>query len=165
MSRNRTIIIISCIIIAALLISYLVISMTMNNSATLYVDPQTTEKAIGQDFSVNISISNVADLYGWQLQLGWNKTILDVVNVTEGAFLKNYGQTSFTQRINDTGSLLSFCTRLGDVNGVNGSGVLATVQFHVIGKGQCDLHLYETILVSSSDESITHTVKSGTFST
>jgi hypothetical protein len=137
----------------------------MNKTTTLYIDPQTNKKAVGQDFIINISISNVADLYGWQLQLSWNKTILDVVNVTEGTFLGSREQTFFSQTINETGSLLSFCTRLGNISGVNGSGVLATIQFHVRGNGECNLLLYGTILVSSSEKSIAHTVKSGKFST
>jgi hypothetical protein len=137
----------------------------MNNNTTLYIDPQTTEKALGQYFSVNISVSNVADLYGWQLKLSWNETILDEVNVTEGTFLGSQGHTLFDQNIYDNGSLLLVGSRLYNVSGAYGSGVLATVQFHVIESGQCDLHLYETILASSSKESITHTVKSGKFST
>jgi hypothetical protein len=135
--RWKRIIIISCLIIATILLTYLVVNTIINKPTTLYVDPQTIKRTVGQDFSVNISISNVADLYGWQLQLSCN----------------------------ETGSLLSLCNRWGNVSGVNGSGVLATVQFHVKGTGECDLHLYETILVSSSEKSITHIVKSGEFST
>jgi hypothetical protein len=163
--NRKKIIIISCLIIATILLAYLVFNMIINKPTTLYIDPQTIKRAVGQDFTINISISNVADLYGWQLQLSWNKTILDVVNVTEGTFLKSHGQTFFSQKINDTGSLLSVCNRWGNVSGINGSGVLAAVQFHVKGSGECDLNLYETILVSSSEKSITHIVKSGKFGT
>ena len=166
MTQKKTIVILTCLIIAAILIAYLAFSAIMNNSTTLYVDPQIAKNAVGQDFNINISISSVADLYGWQLQLSWNKTMLDVVNVTEGPFLKSGANSPFfVQRINETGSLLSFCTLQGNVSGVSGSGVLATIQFHVTGSGECDLHLYGTILVSSSEQSIAHIVKSGKFST
>jgi hypothetical protein len=141
------------------------LTAVFNKATILYIDPQTIKRGVGQDFIINISISNVADLYGWQLQLSWDKIILDVVNVTEGTFLKSHGQTFFNQKINETGSLLSVCNRWGNVSGINGSGVLATVQFHVKESGECDLYLYKTILVSSSEKSITHIVKSGKFST
>jgi hypothetical protein len=137
----------------------------MSKSTTLYIDPQTTKKAVGQDFIINISISNVADLYGWQLQLSWNKTILDIVNETEGTFLTSRGTPFFYPIINATGYLILDCTLMGNVSGVSGNGVLATIQFHVRGSGECDLLLYGTILVSSSEKSIAHTVKSGKFST
>jgi len=165
MTMKKTILIILCLIVAAILLTFLVFSTMTNNPTTLYIDPQTAKSAVSQDFMVNISISKVTDLYGWQLQLSWNKTILDKVNVTEGNFLKSHGQTFFSQTINETGSLLSVCTRLGNVPGVNGSGVLATIRFHVAESGECDLLLYGTILVSSSGGSITHTVKSGKFTT
>jgi hypothetical protein len=170
MNRKKIIIIISCLIIATILLAYLVISITMNKPTTvkhttLYVDPQRTEREVGQDFFINISISNVTDLYGWQLQLSWNKTILDVVSETEGTFLRSRGTTFFYPIINATGYVKLDCNLVGNVSGVSGNGVLATIQFRVIGSGKCDLYLYETILVSSSEKSIVHTVKSGKFST
>jgi hypothetical protein len=140
----------------------------------LYIDPPMTKRAVGQDFSVNASISSVTDLYGWQLQLSWNRTILDVesvADVTEGTFLKNHASTFFIPNINETSGLLSaYDTLTGNVSGVNGSGVLATVRFHVTGNGECGLHLSETILVSSSESAqgltIAHAAdESGKFST
>jgi hypothetical protein len=138
----------------------------MNKTTTLYIDPQTNKKAVGQDFIINISISNVADLYGWQSQLSWNKTILDIVNVTGGPFLESGGNSPFfSPKIYENGTLLLDCSLQGNVNGVNGSGVLATIWFHVAVNGECDLRLYGTILANSLDNPIAHNVKSGKFST
>lgn len=149
------------------------VSLTVNAEITirlkpltyLYVDPPTTKRAVGQGFSINVSISNATDLYGWQLQLSWNKTVLDVVNVTEGTFLKSHGSTFFSPKVSENGSLLAVGSLWGNVSGVNGSGALAAIRFHVIVSGECDLHLYETILVSSAGKSIAHTDESGKFST
>jgi hypothetical protein len=168
MTRKKTVVLILCLIIAAMLLAYLVFIAIISTPTTLNVDPQTTESAVGQDFAINISVSSVVDLYGWQLQLSWNKTILppDKVNATEGPFLKSGGNsTFFYPRIYENGSLLLDGNRVGNVPGVNGSGVLATIRFHVASSGECDLHLYGTILLSSSEKSIAHTVQSGKFST
>jgi len=167
MTRKKTIIIILSLIIVAILLAYVVFSILMSNPTTLYLDPQTTEKAVGQDFVVNASVSNVVDLYGWELYLSWNKTILDVVNVTQGPFLESGGNSPFISPTiwNENGSLLLDGLLTGNVTGVDGSGVLATIRFQVIGSGKSDLLLYGTTLVSSSQKSIAHTVKSGTFST
>jgi len=130
--------------------------------ATLYVNPHTNIEMIGQDFSIDINISEVIDLYGWELKLGWNNTILDLVNVMEGGFLKNGGNTFFNYKINSTlGYVLIDCTLLGDIRGVNGSGTLASIQFYVKEAGECVLDLYDTILVSSFEQQIEHTVVDG----
>jgi hypothetical protein len=149
-----------------MLLAYLVFITMTSIPTTLYVDPQTTKSEVGQDFSINISISRVVDLSGWQIQLSWNKTILDVLNATEGPFLKSGGNNPYfaAPKIYENGSLLLDCSRVGNVPGINGSGVLATIRFNVISSGECDLHLYGAMLANSSDKPIVTTVKSGEFS-
>jgi hypothetical protein len=135
-------------------------------SSTLYVNPQTSVGTIGQNFSVNINISNVVDLYGWEFRLGWNSTILDAIAVTEGPFLKSGGNTFFAYKINNTeGFVLADCTLLGDIHGVSGNGILAVIEFHVKTLGECILDLYDTILVNSAEQPIPHTANDGYYHT
>jgi hypothetical protein len=166
MNRKKITIIIVCLIIATILLVYLFFSVVMNKPTTLYIDPQTSEKAVGEDFTVNICISNVADLFGWGSRLSWNATILDMVNATEGTFLRSHGTTFFYPTINTTGYLILDCSLMGNVSGVNGNGVLATIQFRVKENGHCDLSLYDTELDDSSvpPHTLTHTVVNGQFS-
>jgi hypothetical protein len=165
MTRKKTVIIISCLIVATILVAYLVLSTTLNPT-TLYVNPQTIKRAIGQDFIINISISSVSDLFGWEFKLNWTATILDVVNVTEGPFLKSGLRTTvFHYNSAIEGHVRAQGTLTGNVYGVNGSGVLATIQFHVKGSGECKLDLYEATLLDPSENSIGYTMKSGEFST
>jgi hypothetical protein len=166
MNRKRIIIVITCLIIATILLAYLFFNVVMNKPTTLYVDPQTSETAVGQDFTVNISISNVADLFGWGSRLSWNATILAIVNETEGTFLRSHGTTFFYPTINTTGYLILDCTLTDNLTGVSGNGVLATIQFHVKESGHCDLDLYDTELSDSSEppHALTHTVVNGQFS-
>jgi len=133
---------------------------------TLYVDPQTISRSVGQDFTIGINVSNTGDLYGWQLRLKWNATVLDAINATEVSFLRKSGETVFVSKINNTaGYIVMVCALVGEVSGVSGSGQVATIKFHVKAEGACYLDLYDTILLSSSEQTMTHTVRDCYFST
>jgi len=132
--------------------------------ATVYVDPPTAMAKIYQEFSVNISISNVTDLYGWEFKFKWDATLLEATNITEGNFLKGQGDTLFVININNTeGYVRAACTLIGSIPGANGSGTLATIKFYVETLGECVLDLYDTKLVSSTEQSIEHTSIDGYF--
>jgi archaellum component FlaG (FlaF/FlaG flagellin family) len=138
------------------------ISIETNSSTVIYVEPQTSFGAIAQNFTINIDISNVSDLYGWEVKLGWNATVLDVVEVYEGPFLKSTGDTFFTYSVNTTaGYIILDCTLLGLVPGVSGNGTLATVKLYVKNIGDSILDLYDTLLIDSYEQTILHTVIDG----
>jgi hypothetical protein len=142
-----------------MMVSYPAISSPLT---TIYVDPRTSTVIVAQVFTINIKISEVTDLYGWELKLKWNPMLLDALDVTEGNFLKNEGNTYFIKQINNTnGYLLAACTLIGDRPGVNGSGTLASVSFHTETEGTSALDLYDTKLGNSLEEPISHTVING----
>ncbi len=129
---------------------------------TVYVAPSTMTVTAGQTFSVNVETSDVVDLYGWEFTLKWNPTFLDVLNVTEGEFLKSGGDTFFWPIMNNTeGYILADCTLTGNISGVNGSGTLAIVEFKVEGAGESILDLYDTKLVNSLEQPMDHTSNDG----
>jgi hypothetical protein len=155
----------SAVIFVLIIVFIFLFYFKMENKATLYITPQNVKGAVGQLITVNISISNVGDLYGWQIRLEWNPQILDFSSVSEGDFLKKHGQTFFSQVVNETGYLILDCTLVGDSPGVSGSGTLATVEFYVKEAGTSQLRLSETVLVNSSEDLIPHTTKNGQFTT
>jgi hypothetical protein len=124
-------------------------------AATLSVSPSTVTCPVNQDFTISLTVSGVADLYGWEVILTWNSIFLDAVSATEGPFLKSGGTTFFTYSINATdGSMTVYCTLTGDVNGINGGGTLANVTFFVSNGGGCPLHVSQATLVDSQDNQI-----------
>jgi len=132
--------------------------------AVVSVNPQNTSAAVGQDFAVNVNVSNVADLYGWEFKLTWNSSILHLQNVAEGSFLKNTGATFFTYNLNSTGPhIVVDCTRLVDLPEASGSGILSTITFHVQQSGSCDLNLYDAVLLNSFEHSMNCTTEGGHF--
>lgn len=163
--RKKIIVGVSCVVILILVVISVYLFYVKKPTTTVYVNPETIKGTIGHTFTVNISVSDVEDLYGWQVKLEWNAQILEFVNVTEGSFLKNRGSTFFNEKFNETGYLILDCTLIGDLSGANGSGVLAMIRFNVKESGSCSLKLSETILVNSSEELIQHAAKNGQFST
>lgn len=133
------------------------------------VDPKTTATEPGESFEINLTVSNVSDLYGWQFNLTFDPTILNAVNVTEGPFLKQAGDTWLLgPTINNIAGFV-FC---GDSlfpfpdEGATGSGVLASITFNVTAEGKSDLHFFEMILKTVEENlpvPIDHTAVDGLF--
>jgi hypothetical protein len=123
--------------------------------ATVSVAPASVIVQVNQSFTIDIAITGVVDLYGWEFQLGWNSSLLAVLDVSEGQFLKAGGTTYFASNVNDTaGNLIVDCTLTGNVPGVSGDGTLASITFNVSDVGECALNLHDVELADSSDNSI-----------
>ena len=133
---------------------------TSQPSTTISIQPQGVFGQLPNDtFTVNITVSNVNDLYAWGVYLYYQSSILNGTSVVEGDFLgtPNTGQTyfivtDFTDNYNATfGYLYVSGTRVGNVPGVSGSGTLATVTFTAVGYGDAVLHLANTALYDSAE--------------
>jgi len=123
-------------------------------SATVAVSPPSITVSVGQGFSVDVNISSVSDLYGWEFYLGWNSSLLSLVSVNEGPFLMSGGSTYFTYYLNTTSTdehVVVDCTLEGSIPGVSGDGTLATVTFNTTNAGECPLNLYNVDLRDHSD--------------
>ncbi len=98
---------------------------------------------VGSNFTINAKVSQITDLYAWNLTLYWNPAILEAKNVTEGPFLKSAGTTVFSPpEINQTGGYLNAnCTLVDLVPGANGTGTIANITFQVKTKGQSSISL------------------------
>jgi len=128
---------------------------SLQGTTTVSVIPSSVTASMGQNFSINVTILSVLDLYGWEFKLGWNVSLLDAVNVAEGSFLKAGGSTFFTYTVNATdGYMIVDCSLLGTVPGVSGNGTLATITFYVKDVGECPLDLYDVILLNSLEQPI-----------
>jgi len=122
---------------------------------TVSISPPSVTTAVGNNFTINVIISSVFDLYGWEFKLNWSAVLLDVVSVVEGPFLKSGGSTFFYTNINATaGRMVVDCTLLGFIPGVSGNGTLATITFHVKNVGECPLNLFDVLLINSFEQII-----------
>ena len=120
-------------------------------------------RSLGEEFSIDIKINNLAEGWeavGFEFKLGFNSTLLEVVNVTEGPFLPPFGAapnqgTLFMYDIREDHVLVGDVV-LPDENGTwhapfpNGEGVIATITFRAIYETKfpevatCILDLFDT---------------------
>jgi len=129
---------------------------------TILVSRSNVNVRVNQTFAVNIDVSGVSDLYGWAFKLGYNTSTLELVNVAEGSFLNNSRDTYFVSKVMSTdGYILVGCTSLGNIAGVNGNGTIASIEFRSLSMGNCTLDLYDTKLVSSNRQLMSHVATGG----
>jgi CARDB/Dockerin type I domain len=146
-------------LLAPMFISTSVKAMT----STVSVVPSSLTVPIEQNFSVDIAISEVMNLYGWEFTLTWNPDLLAVANVIEGSFLKGDGRpTFFTYNISTyDGKIVVDCTLLGWIPGASGTGILSTLTFNSKSYGECSLDLYNVSLVDSFEQPIPYQTSNG----
>ncbi len=124
----------------------------LSGNTTVNIVPVNMTTTPGQNFSINVTVTNVFDLYGWEVKINWDHSLLNLVGSVEGPFLSSHGATFFTSAVNlTTGNLVLDGTLLGLVPGVSGSGTLAFVTFQATTVGQCVLNLYNATLIDSHD--------------
>ncbi len=117
---------------------------------------------VGSPVGLDIAISGVQDLYAYQFTLSFNAAVLQVMDVTEGAFLGTGGTTyADNGTIDNTLGSVSFIfnTLLGVTSGVNGGGVLSHINFNVIGAGSSPLGLSDVVFLNSQSGDVPVTVQ------
>jgi len=82
---------------------------------------------------LEVRVNNVSDLYGAAYDVVFPSSLLSFTEATEGGFLK--GNTSFLALLSSPGRVVVGQTNLGSDNSESGSGLLATLEFAVIGNG------------------------------
>jgi len=164
-AMNRTLLL---SLMLAILLSVLTVSaitltkQDISSMTALFVSPSSVTTKVNQTFEVSINVSSVSDLYGWEFKLGYNTSLLEIVNFTEGSFLNSIRGTYFVPKVMSAdGYILAGCTSLRNVAGVNGNGTLATVEFRAKTLGSCTLDLYDTKIVNSAKQLVEHSEVDG----
>jgi hypothetical protein len=137
--------------------------MLNSSEATVFVSPSSVNVRVNQTLQVAMSVSGVSDVYGWEFKLGYNNSLLELVTVNEGSFLNGSRDTYFVPKnMSADGYVLAGCTSLRNVAGVSGNGTLATVEFRAKKLGSCTLDLYDSKLVNSAKQLVSHSETDGT---
>jgi hypothetical protein len=163
---------VALLMLSLMFLPYFVLSSFASATTKLSVTPSpyTTGK-LGKIFKINVTVAGVINLYGFEFKLGYNQTLLDAINITLGSFLPG-GSSSYVLKnyINHTEGYLWFsATLLAPEPAKIGSGILATITFNATygttypQTEQCELHLYDTILVDDAGQIIAHDTIDGQY--
>jgi len=118
----------------------------------LSIEPSTSTVNQGDTFFLDINITGVTDLYGFQFDLSYDPSILLANDISEGAFLASSGnQTLFLPGDLSTPGNIAFNIGLilGGVPGATGDGTLARVSFTAASGGSSSLSLSNLLLQDS----------------
>jgi len=130
---NRILPIICCIISFSLMSLFFVVSVKAQGTILALTPTSYTAQEIGEEFPINITISNVQNLWSWTAGLTWDPNDLSLVGQpAEGPFLKNVGQTLFVAEPTKNGAIReTLQCQLYTEAGANGNGTLATLTFRI----------------------------------
>jgi hypothetical protein len=138
-------------------------------TTSIFVEPETCNVAgVGQTFTINITVANVTNLWGWEFKLFYDSIQLNGTALVEGPFLQTAGETffwevNFTDNYNAThGYVYAFCVLTHVIPGANGNGTIAKITFKSMAPGTSVLHLTETKLKNSGGDYIPHQTYDGT---
>ncbi len=118
----------------------------------------------GNNFTVDVNISGVTDLYDFQFDLSFDPTILQVTNIAEGAFLPGSGATFFLPGFIDNSSgtiTFNADTLEAAIPGANGAGTLIEFSFDASSVGTSFLNLDNIILQDSQGNLISSSTTNG----
>ncbi len=111
----------------------------------------------GDTFALDISAETVFDMAGWQFDIAFDPTALEVLSVTEGNFLKSDSGTTFFQGgsiDNAAGKITGLSAARLSTQGVTGTGTLLRVRFKAKSDGETQLTLQNFQFGSVTGESI-----------
>jgi len=111
------------------------------------VNPPMLFAELGEHFTINLNIANGVNVYGWQVNLTFDPTIVQCVDATlpPDHFLEGRpeGCVGLQKFIFSHSIVLGTCI-LGDYLGMNGSGTLVAIEFEVVGIGESILGIDDT---------------------
>ena len=130
-------------------------------SATVSVDPATQSVEAGQQAVVEIMIADVTDLYGAEVSLTFDPTILAVDSMAAGAFLDEASGTVISDFDNTAGTVDYAISLLAPAPAVDGSGVLVSITFDTLTSGTSQVAIANAILADVQGARIEATVIDG----
>jgi len=96
-----------------------------------------TSTHVGAEVALTVSVSQIEQLYSAPFYLSYNPALLELIKVSQGDFLKHDGQqTAFFHTDHpEMGRVIIGYSRLGQVDGISGSGTLTTLTFRAKTSG------------------------------
>jgi len=108
------------------------------------VEPSSSSAIVGDTFSVNATVVDVQNLYGFEMTLTWNSTVLRLINIEirleqDGGVLNAPTYIAENSTLENRYTLSA--TSTNPAPSFNGTGSIVCMNFSVIGIGACTLDL------------------------
>lgn len=111
------------------------------------VEPAELFASVGDRISLDITASGEGSVNNAGLRVNWSAQVLRLIDVREGGMLRADGaRTSFTSNQAGQGTAAIGVGRVGGVGGVDPNGVIATLDFEVIGIGETQVQIVSAAL-------------------
>jgi hypothetical protein len=113
------------------------------------VEPQTVSADLYQTFNVSIVVADIQGLYGFEITLNWDPTILRIVKADRRIGVEDYPGGILHKPViiprdnvsNDHGLYLVAAACMNPAGSFNGTGTVAVLTFNVTDVGTCTLFL------------------------
>ena len=130
------------ILLIPLLIQMAVVQATPET--VVEVEPYMTSANVGEQITINITVVDVQNLYGVEVALYWNSSILETMNInirlgeTDGIL---YGEPLIVEDSTQKGKYVLAATSQTPAPSFNGSGSIVRITFNVTNRGDSKLDL------------------------
>ena len=116
--------------------------------------------SLGGTTSFQIIAEEVEDLTAAEFTITFEPDRLSVISVTQGSFFKEQGESIFLHEYTNDNGLLTISTLFlgGDIPGINGTGVLAVIDFTVNKTGNSSI-LFDGDEVFRNPQNLNITIK------
>lgn len=144
--------------------------ITAANQTVMQVDPPVNSATVGGNFTVNITVTDVENLYALEVDLYWNTSVLAVAKIdirlglADGAL---HNPVLTIENSTQEGKYVLAATSYRPAPPFNGTGNLVRVTFNVKSPGTSILNVTAQLADYSPDTGsslIDHTTVNGTFS-
>jgi hypothetical protein len=113
------------------------------------VEPQTVSADLYQTFNVSIVVADIQGLYGFEITLNWDPTILKIVKADHRIGVEDYPGGILHKPViiprdnvsQDHGLYLVAAACVNPAGSFNGTGTVAVLTFNVTNVGTCTLFL------------------------
>jgi hypothetical protein len=112
----------------------------------IFVNPPKRTLILGESFTVDINIFNVTNLAGWQVNITFDPTILNVQNIflPAGHIFEGLDPVTAGKWINNMAGIVWWACAIGPdapIDHFDGSGTMCRIEFATVGLGTSPIHI------------------------
>ena len=128
------------------------------------IHPPELVRNVGDTFTVEVVIEGASNLGGYQFEMDFDPSIVQVVGVEDGGFLGSTGRAVIPTGPdidNAVGTLTFGAVSIGAQPGPDGEGTLAIITLEAVGVGVSSLHLHDVMVLNTAAGEETPNVEDG----